>query len=162
MLPIWIACVVIFGPAGETLVGDANEPGEQLEITGIVVDSSGNPVVGAQVTIWHTDSKGYYSAGNEGEPRLKATAATDQQGRYAFRTIKPASYAGEEMAAHVHFRVTAAGHQAVGATIHFAGDPYLSESQLEREKAKGHFGDVVQLSANDEGILRARRDFRLE
>ncbi len=162
-MSIFLMAFSLLGFLGDPVaIASDEEPGSRLMITGQIVNGDGAPIEGAQVTAWHTDAKGYYSEGNQGDPRLEATATSDKQGYYAFSTIMPGGYAGEDMAAHVHFRVTADGYSAAGATIQFADDPHVSKWRVERQLKKGAFADILQSQHDDEGRLTVRRDFRLE
>ena len=79
----------------EDLAG-ANVSGERIEISGRVFDGDGNTVPDAVLELWQANSQGKYAhpedeqnksvdAGFSGFGRI----ATDDQGRFRFKTIKP-------------------------------------------------------------------------
>ena len=56
-------------------------------------DAAGKPVPGVDVFAYQTDQHGIYAAPGAADPwRLKGWAVTDAQGRFEFRTIRPAAY----------------------------------------------------------------------
>lgn len=116
--------------------------GETMWLTGQVRDVEGNPVAGAKVEIWHANSKGGYSFFDQtqSEYNLRRTILTDSEGRYTARSIIPSGYGVPEGAptdvvlkalgrhgerpAHIHYFVSAPGHQHLTTQINLAGDPY--------------------------------------
>jgi hypothetical protein len=83
-------------------IAPAGEPGEPLVISGQVFDPSGlHAVPNIVVYAYHTDIKGLYTpSGAARPPRLRGRARTDAEGRYEFRTIRPAPYPGDGPPAH--------------------------------------------------------------
>ncbi|WP_346064033.1 dioxygenase, partial [Halomonas salifodinae] len=114
--------------------------GETMWLTGQVRDTDGRPVAGARVEIWHADSKGGYSFfdPSQSEYNLRRTIVTDAEGRYIARSIIPSGYGVPEGAptdqvlkalgrhgerpAHIHYFVSAPGHQHLTTQINLAGD----------------------------------------
>ena len=83
------------------------EPGTPLTVHGIVVDPAGKPAAGVEILAYHTDSTGLYAAPGAADPwRLKGWVVTDAQGRFEFRTIRPAPYPGGQIAAHIHLLIS--------------------------------------------------------
>ena len=94
------------------------------------------------VELWHADSHGFYSQYAPGLPEwnLRGTFVTDEQGRFAIRTVQPAPYqiptdgaCGKLIAAadwhawrpaHLHVKVSAPGHELLTAQLYFPGDPH--------------------------------------
>ncbi|MDN3558112.1 catechol 1,2-dioxygenase [Halomonas maura] len=115
---------------------------EAMWLTGQVRDTDGNPVAGARVEIWHADSKGGYSFfdPSQSEYNLRRTIITDAEGRYAVRSIIPSGYGCPpdsptqqvldllgrhgQRPAHIHYFISAPGHQHLTTQINLAGDPY--------------------------------------
>ena len=96
-------------------VAPAGEPGQRLEVRGVVY-ASGWPdarCARASVYVYQTDARGHYrpddAMGNR-DPRLKALLRTDGAGRYSFSTIRPGSYPGTRVPQHIHYEVAADGH----------------------------------------------------
>ena len=106
------------------------EPGEPLTVSGVVVDAAGAPVAGAQLYVYQTDREGYYGvkpASDNRNPRLKAYLRSDAKGEWSFQTVKPGSYPGTRIPAHIHFEVSVPGRQPRVFEIVFEGDPYLTD-----------------------------------
>ncbi|MFQ3555555.1 dioxygenase [Streptomyces gramineus] len=118
-------------------------PGTPLFFEGRVVDREAAPVAGAGVDVWHSDADGHYDMDLPGSPgpAMRALFRTDDTGRFAFRSIRPASYpipgdgpVGDLMKAtsrslmrpaHVHLLIDAPGFQRVTTMLFPADDPYL-------------------------------------
>ena len=120
-------------------VAPPNEPGERLEVSGVVYAADGRtPVTSASVYVYQTDARGYYrpddAMGNR-NPRLMALLRTDGQGRYSYRTIRPGSYPGTRVPKHIHYEVTADGHGTRIFEIVFEDDPFLSR-QIRTDAAR--------------------------
>jgi protocatechuate 3,4-dioxygenase beta subunit len=115
------------------LTGGGAAQGTVLYLSGRVLASNGEPVSGARVEIWQSNAAGRYDHPNDETPVPLddkftgfAVARTDGQGRYAFKTVKPAAYQaapGRWRPAHVHFSVTAKYEQLV-TQMYFRGDRY--------------------------------------
>lgn len=121
--------------------------GEVIRVHGRVVDEACKPVAGALVDLWQADSNGRYSHPADVNPARRdpnfqgwGQAVTDADGRYAFRTIKPAPYpldfidgkADESKGyrtPHIHFRVTKRGYRELSTQMYFAGES-LNETDL--------------------------------
>ncbi|KQM30030.1 protocatechuate 3,4-dioxygenase subunit alpha [Sphingomonas sp. Leaf10] len=65
--------------------------GEVIELTGRVFDGNGVPVPDAMLEIWQADADGRYFGEPGSDPHFVGfgRAATDEDGRYRFRTILP-------------------------------------------------------------------------
>ncbi len=78
-----------------------------LELTFTVVNVNNNcdPVLNANVVIWHCDKDGNYSEfGNEvGKTFFRGIQMTDANGQVKFKTIYPGWYSGRTT--HIHFQV---------------------------------------------------------
>jgi protocatechuate 3,4-dioxygenase alpha subunit len=75
---------------------------DAIRVEGRVLDGAGEPVADAMVEIWQTDAAGEYR-GDFGWGR----SGTDDEGRFAFLTVKPGSAAGQ--APHLAVLVFARG-----------------------------------------------------
>ena len=88
--------------------------GQLLIVKGRVVDPTGTPVAGADIEIWQANSVGRYAHPDDTnpaplDPNFEGFGAvtTDVDGRYQFKTIKPASlshYAEQNAASPHSFR----------------------------------------------------------
>ncbi len=94
-------------------------------VSGRVLDSSGNPVRGALVELWHADREGdyLYSAGAGRNSACDANFAgfgqflTGADGRFKFRTVKAGLYVGRTR--HYHWGVTLPGRTTRSTTQTF-------------------------------------------
>ena len=171
--------------------------GETMWLTGQVRDVEGAPVAGAKVEIWHADSKGNYSFfdPSQSDYNLRHSIFTDDEGRYSARSIIPSGYGVPEGAptdqvlkalgrhgqrpAHIHFFISAPGHQHLTTQINLAGDPYTfddfafatreelvvegkyveDQSEIARRELDGPFTEVVfdvELAKTDKAELQHR------
>jgi protocatechuate 3,4-dioxygenase beta subunit len=83
---------------------------------GRVLDPKGTPVKGARIEIWQANAAGRYAHVADTSPAPLdpnfegfAVVQTDSEGRYRFKTIKPAAYpigaGGPMRPPHIHFDV---------------------------------------------------------
>ena len=123
--------------------GTEDKESTVLFMQGTVYDEEGNPVPNAKVEAWHANSLGNYSFFDESQSEfnLRRTIITDENGRYAFRSIVPLGYSvpPEGMTqkvlsalgrhghrpAHVHFFASADGLRKLTTQINIDGDEYL-------------------------------------
>ncbi len=141
----------VFGPffregAPETpMWGDISggQPGTPCYVSGTVSDTAGKPLANALIDVWHSDGKeGLYDVQVEGQPWYgRGRVRTDENGRYAFRTIQPVYYSipadgpvGAMLGAlrrhtwrpaHIHTMVQCEGHHPVTTHLFVNGDQYL-------------------------------------
>jgi len=123
-------------------------PGELIEVSGRVVQLDGKPLDNLVLEIWQADAQGrcdnpaFFGWGR---------AATDAQGVYLFRTVKPGAMQGR--APHINFLLLYSGLMRQLHTVMYfekSGDPVLkSVAAPER------------LVAGREGANRYRFDIRL-
>ena len=110
-----------------------------LNVMGRVLDLKGEPVRNAQVEIWQANTHGRYTHPSDHnsaplDPNFEGSAIliTDNNGRYRFKTIKPAAYpAGPNRMrpAHIHFQVSGRQDRLV-TQMYFDGDPYLEPDRF--------------------------------
>jgi hydroxyquinol 1,2-dioxygenase len=69
-------------------------PGPALFVNCWVKDSSGKPIAGAEVDIWHSSPEGFYEQQDpkQAPMNLRGKFTTDAQGHFGFRSVKPAGY----------------------------------------------------------------------
>jgi hydroxyquinol 1,2-dioxygenase len=124
----------------------AGLPGEPLFVEGCVTSASGQPIAGAVVDIWHSDSEGFYDVQTSRGTALRARLRTGPDGRFHFWTIVPRYYpipddgpVGQMLAAtkrhpfrpaHVHFMIDAPGHEKLITHVFRAGDVYLDSDAV--------------------------------
>ena len=144
------------------------EPGVPMIVSGVIYAADGiTPAEGVTLYVYHTDARGLYSDedgnGREPKPRLKGWMKTGTDGRYEFRSIKPASYPGGGNPAHIHSSVSAPGYaERWIKEFWFEGDPFLTPNLRARVSGKGAFSEIMALKSDQNGVLRYARDIRLE
>ena len=107
--------------------------GQVLDVMGRVFNLKGGPVRNAKVEIWQANADGRYTHPSDTNPAPldpnfegSVVLTTDQEGRYRFKTIKPAGYpAGPNRMrpAHIHFQISGRQDRLV-TQMYFEGDPY--------------------------------------
>ena len=107
--------------------------GQVLNVMGRVLNLAGEPVRNAKVEIWQANAYGRYTHPSDRNPAPldpnfegSAVLATDAEGRYRFKTIKPAAYpVGPNFMrpAHIHFQVSGRQDRLV-TQMYFENDPY--------------------------------------
>jgi protocatechuate 3,4-dioxygenase beta subunit len=119
--------------------------GEVILVRGRVTDLDGRPLEGARVDIWQANNNGRYAHPRDRnsaplDPNFQGIGIThtDADGRYGFRTIKPApyplSFLGDSgmRARHIHFKVSHEGTGKVTTQMYFAGDPLIEGDTVMR------------------------------
>jgi protocatechuate 3,4-dioxygenase alpha subunit len=138
--------------------------GEVIEIRGRVVQEDGAPLENLIVEIWQPDAQGIFrhpadARHAQADPNLLGwgRAATDRDGRYVFRTIKPGAPQGR--LAHVNFMVMFSGLMRILKTTMFfenGTDPVLGavpdprKELLIAKKQDGAFVFDIRLRGENE------------
>jgi protocatechuate 3,4-dioxygenase, beta subunit len=124
--------------------GTGRAEGELLHITGRILDESGAPISGATVEIWQADSHGRYAHRYDRNPAAidrnfqgYGVQRSDEQGRYRFKTVKPAAYPGGfgMRTPHVHFQVSTPAERKI--TQMFFPDETLNDTDSVLKGVKG-------------------------
>jgi protocatechuate 3,4-dioxygenase beta subunit len=121
-----------FAKSGESAIG------ERIIVHGRVLDERGRPVPGALLEFWQANAGGRYRHKKESylaplDPNFGGCGRTitDENGHYAFRTIKPGPYpwpngVNDWRPAHIHFSVFGHGFsQRLITQMYFEGDPMI-------------------------------------
>ncbi|TDD15621.1 catechol 1,2-dioxygenase [Kribbella turkmenica] len=163
-------------PAVTTLPMRPDEKGDKLVFSGQVRALDGRSLAGAEVDFWQADADGYYSgfAPNVAAGNLRGVVVTDQDGRFAITTIKPAPYqiptdgpTGAMIAAagwhpwrpaHLHLMVRADGHRQVTTQLYFDGGDWLDSDVASATKDEL----VLAPDRRDDGSYAVSYDFELE
>lgn len=132
------------------ILAPADEPGQQLMLTGTVVDSqTGEPISNARVHLYHADASGEYQPtdpADESTARLSGTITTDEVGGFAVDTIVPREY-DQPGNRHIHLHaVTAEGYLNGGGVILFENDVNEDIRQWANETG---FGTIIELEEID-------------
>jgi protocatechuate 3,4-dioxygenase, beta subunit len=153
--------------AKATIVSD-KEPGEALILSGTIFALDGKtPLEAATLWVYQTDATGVYSTSGSQDQRytrIHGQMRTGPDGRYEFRTIKPASYPGRSTPAHIHAFVSAPGFPEYWIDDYvFEGDPFITEDARKRHyRGEGTFASVLKLTKGSDGVLRGVRDIQIE
>lgn len=115
--------------------------GPKLHVAGTVATLDGIPISDATVDIWHADAEGFYDVQQSDGLSGRARFRTDADGRFQFWTVRPAAYpiphdgpVGQMLEhqarhpyrpAHVHFMISAPGHETLVTHVFAEGDDYL-------------------------------------
>jgi len=69
-------------------------PGPDLFVAAFVKDAAGRPVAGAEVDVWQSSPVGLYENqdATQADMNLRGKFITDAEGRFSFRSVKPAGY----------------------------------------------------------------------
>ena len=139
----------------------------KIKVSGIVYKNDGKtPAKDVILYIYHTDENGRYpsKASSQGwEKRhgyLRTWLKTDQNGRYAFYTTRPASYPNSTVPQHIHITVKEPNLSPYYVEdFYFLDDPNITPNIINRTNARGGSG-VIELKEN--GTLKmATRDIIL-
>lgn len=122
--------------------------GEVLLVEGHVKDMEGNAIPHATIDIWQTAPNGMYSSQDPAQDinSFHALMTTDENGRYAFTTVRPVSYtvpndgpvggildaAGRHpwRPSHLHYIVSAKGFRSLVTEVFPENDPYLDQDTV--------------------------------
>lgn len=111
--------------------------GVLLDLSGRVIGLNGAPAANARVEIWQCNAFGrYHHPADTSKAPLDPNfqgfgkTITDQDGRYRFRTIKPAPYPGRTP--HIHFRVVQPAFGSLTTQMFVAGEPQNERDFLFR------------------------------
>ena len=144
-----------------TLFDGRQAKGEAIEIHGRVLQEDGTALENLIVEIWQADAQGFFR--HPADPRHAQAdpdflgwgrAATDSQGRYRFRTIRPGAPQGR--APHINFMVMYSGLMRILKTTMFfedGTDPVLLAVPQSRRSlliAKGNCEFNIRLRGEGE------------
>lgn len=148
-----------------TVLSTETDKGEPIEISGTVYAADGvTPAPNALIYLYHTDFEGYYGrgAGVHRHGRYRGWMLTGKDGKYSFRTIKPAPYPENRFAAHIHMTVTTEkAREDWIDSILFEGDRLISPQEREQAGRRGGFNPILSFEKGSDGILRATRNIRM-
>ena len=109
--------------------------GQPTWLEGTVTDASGRAVNGAVVEIWQADHQGRYhhpGDGNRADPAFQGFGrmAIGADGRYRFRTIRPAPYSGRTP--HIHVKVRLGPRELLTTQLYVQGEARNEQDWLWR------------------------------
>jgi protocatechuate 3,4-dioxygenase beta subunit len=152
----------------EETLPDYHEAGPKMEISGTIFQKDGKtPAKDVIFYIYHTDQRGYYSTkGEESEPGkrhgyIHGWIKTGANGKYKFRTLKPAPYPKRTAPAHIHAIVKEPDLNEYWIDEYlFDDDPLLTKEKRSMPKGRGGSGIVTLIKDKNE-ILQCHRDIIL-
>lgn len=152
--------------AADTLP-DFNDDGPRLKIEGTVFKKDKRtPAKDVVIYIYHTDQTGVYP--KKGKEKgfatqhgfLRGWIKTDKEGRYAFYTLRPASYPNSTEPAHIHAVVKESDKNEYWIDDYiFSDDPFLSAVKDRLQKRGG--SGILNLEKTDDAYFSTRRDIIL-
>ena len=146
--------------SGESLVRSPT-PGAGLIVRVSLEDVSGKPVVGAEIDVWHSSPEGLYENQDpsQAEMNLRGRFVSDAEGRFNFRSVKPAGYpipidgpVGELVRAtrrhhyrpaHLHFMVYKPGFKTLVSQVYSPDDPHI-DSDVQFGVTRALIGNYVR------------------
>ncbi len=164
--------------------------GPILLAEGVIRDTDGNPIPGAELDIWQTAPNGLYASQDEEQDTYSfhGLMTVGDDGRYAFTTVKPVEYTvpsdgpvGDILRAcgrhpwrpsHLHYIVKAEGFRPLVTEIFPDDDAYLDEDTVfgvrsdlvmrYTERPASEFPDGMELSGKvNEPFLHVDFDITL-
>ncbi|KAI5461882.1 putative catechol dioxygenase [Mariannaea sp. PMI_226] len=118
--------------------------GEPLLVLCTLKDTNGNPIPGAKIDVWETDSKGFYDVqhAERAGPDGRAVLTSDETGKFWFKAIVPVPYpiphdgpVGKLLKvlnrhpyrpSHMHFMFKKDGYDPLITALYLKDDPYES------------------------------------
>jgi protocatechuate 3,4-dioxygenase beta subunit len=115
---------------------------------GRITDTNGNPIHGANIQIWQIDADGWYDIQLHGHRvmDMRGSFTSDSEGWYRARSVLPQSYPLPNdgpvrrmltaqdrhgyRPAHIHFLISAEGHEELVTALYLAGDPFLQSDTV--------------------------------
>ena len=120
------------------------------------------PAANVFVYAYQTDRTGRYNNDASGVARLHGFAKTDANGRFEFRTIRPAPYPDHNIPAHVHFHLWGGGYPLQWTEdLRFADDTLLTDHDRQASRAVGRFGGIRSVTRDRDGTQHVLVNFRL-
>jgi protocatechuate 3,4-dioxygenase beta subunit len=146
----------------------ADEAGEPMIISGTIYLPDGKTAAkGAILSVWHTDTKGYYTEGGGGagelHPRIHGRLKTGADGKYEFRSIRPAPYPTNNTPAHIHAHLSAPGFPEYPLIYYFEGDHLITDQNRSALNSnRGGTPSIITLTHDKNGEWIGHRDIILE
>ncbi len=124
-------------------IARSGTPGVPLEVSGVVRDLQGRPLEDAMVDVWQASPVGLYENQDPSQEdmNLRGRFRTDADGRYHFRSVRPAGYPvptdgpcgvllraqhrHPNRPAHLHFLVSKPGHKVLVSQVYADDDGNL-------------------------------------
>lgn len=133
-------------------LADSDEEGDRIRISGQVFqEDCTTPIQNALLDIWQADAAGNYPDASMGY-KLRGTLLTNDKGEFVFESIWPGRYpmGSSFRPAHIHFKISAAGHVGITTQMYFEGDPYLAPADPCQGCNSGDETLIVSMSVSTE------------
>jgi protocatechuate 3,4-dioxygenase beta subunit len=138
--------------------------GQVIHLTGRVLNSKGEPVRGARLEIWQANAKGRYAHPSDINPapldpnfQGYGVQVTDAEGRYRFKTIKPAAYPinpinpASMRPPHIHFDVTGKKGRLM-TQMYFPGEPLNAQDIIFKDLGADRDAAVARILPPDKRV----------
>ncbi|MBK8557424.1 MAG: hypothetical protein IPL65_17425 [Lewinellaceae bacterium] len=142
--------------------------GQVIFVRGKILDENCAPIPNALVEIWQANHAGRYShEGDSANPQPLdpnfegwGEMATDAEGNYGFKTIKPAAYSFDDPTVienwrtpHIHFKVSRRGYHDLITQLYFSGEKYLDTDTVLADLPEANRGQfILSPTTTDNGI----------
>jgi catechol 1,2-dioxygenase len=136
-------------------------PGPALFANCRVTDPAGKPIEGAEADVWHSSPEGFYENQDDkqADMNLRGKFVTGKDGRFSFRSVKPAGYpipidgpVGDLVRAtrrhnfrpaHLHFLIYKPGFKTMISQVYVNDDDRL-ETDVQFGVTRALVGDYVR------------------
>ena len=136
-------------------------PGAELLVSVSLEDGAGRPVADAEVDVWHSSPEGLYENqdSNQAEMNLRGRFVSGPDGKFLFRSVKPAGYpipvdgpVGDLVRAtrrhnfrpaHLHFMVFKAGFKTLISQVYSPDDPNI-DSDVQFGVTRALIGNYIR------------------
>jgi protocatechuate 3,4-dioxygenase beta subunit len=139
--------------SGTGRIAAEGEPGTPMAIHGRILQPDGkSPTANVIVFAYQTDAEGVYSGpGKPGRPwRLQGWAVTGADGRFEFRSVRPAPYPGRSIPAHVHLSLQTQSYgRQWTEELRFSDDKFVTADERKKSEALGLYRNVVTPTIRD-------------
>lgn len=140
-------------------------PGPALFVNACVKDQSGKPISNAEVDVWHSSPEGFYEQQDpkQADMNLRGKFTTDAEGKFSFRSVKPAGYpipidgptgdlirAGKRhhyRPAHLHFLIFKEGFKTLISQVYVNDDDKL-DSDVQFGVTRALIGNYIRHDGN--------------
>jgi hydroxyquinol 1,2-dioxygenase len=147
-------------PNGGSIVRSPT-PGPVMFVDAWFRDTKGNPIVGAEVDIWHSSPEGFYENQDpvQADMNLRGKFFTDAQGHISFRSVKPAGYpipidgpTGDLLRAqgrhnmrpaHLHFLASKDGFKTLVSQLYVPDDKFI-DTDVQFGVTRHLIGDYIR------------------
>jgi len=141
-------------------------PGEPLFVNCLIKDQAGKPIADAEIDVWHSSTEGLYENQDpsQADMNLRGKFTSDSDGRFWFRTIKPAGYPipingpvgallkaqgrHNMRPAHLHFLIYKEGYKTHISQVYSPDDPFL-ETDVQFGVTKALIAPYIKHAADE-------------